>query len=231
MDKKKLPIVRGKRMTPAQSARLQRNQELNKASDRICAIVWGATVHDLLKTLVQKKLIKHNEHSARLLGAEGPLANFSVLHNLAHAMGLIGDNIRNDLHCVREIRNAFAHNVTLDDSLGHPQILTFTSTKVNDHCRNLRCPEIILDQNVSVAAQLTWKRLGWGKLSRKTLSAKEPRTRFEWTCRCLAYILQQVTYGHTSRPRQRIAMAPIQKLTKVTSDWCTSGTAVDYPLL
>ncbi len=74
----------------AENARSLRQRELYTASDRVCAIVWGATIHDLLKTAVRDRLIKNLEHASRLFGGDGPLANFSVLHNLAHAMGFIG---------------------------------------------------------------------------------------------------------------------------------------------
>jgi hypothetical protein len=225
-DDKKVPAKKSG-LSQASIVRDQTYTELHNASDRVCAVVWGASIHDLIKQLVQVKLIKHDDHAHRLFGADGPLANFSVLHNLAHAMGLIGDDVRNDIYCVREIRNTFAHNVSVINSLGNRQIATFKTDSVASHCNNLKCPEIV--PATLSPAHLTAKRLGRGEQFHRTKDnrLKSARWRFEWTCQCLSFMLWAA--AHNPKQRQRCRLAPTARFVEIGTDWQATGSPLDYP--
>ena len=50
---------------------------------------------------------------SKLFEGYGALATLSAKIDLAYAMGLINQDLRRDLHVIREIRNAFAHTNAL----------------------------------------------------------------------------------------------------------------------
>jgi hypothetical protein len=50
----------------------------------------------------------------------GPLGTFGTKINLAYLIGMFGSRVRSDLHYVRKIRNAFAHNVQIDSFFSSP---------------------------------------------------------------------------------------------------------------
>lgn len=68
----------------------------------------------------------------RLFEDRSPLNSFSAKIAMAHALGLYGNETRRNLDILREIRNIFAHDVTL---------LTFESPGIAQACQELRIPE------------------------------------------------------------------------------------------
>ena len=64
----------------------------------------------------------------RLFLPSGPLGSFSAKIDLAYISGLITKSAHSDLVRVKEIRNAFAHNLEIKD---------FQSNKIRDNVKNL----------------------------------------------------------------------------------------------
>jgi hypothetical protein len=78
-----------------------------------------------------------------LFSARGPLADFEAKILIAQAFGILTSHLVNELHCVRTIRNTFAHAkvpITFDHelldremkALSTPKILGSLSVKIDD---------------------------------------------------------------------------------------------------
>ena len=90
------------------------NQELIGSSDRV-AVLLGATIVDThLERLLSKFFVRGLKESKELLSssnASAPLLSFSARTKIAYCLGLIEKTEFEDLNKIREIRNAFAHNL------------------------------------------------------------------------------------------------------------------------
>lgn len=87
-------------------------------SDRGAVLVCSSYLEDLLKQLLRTNL-KEGEGLRELFdGINPPLGSFSARIAACHAMGLIDERMRRDLHIVRKIRNEFAHNWDANLSAG-----------------------------------------------------------------------------------------------------------------
>jgi hypothetical protein len=74
-----------------------------------------------LKSLFTTKLKTKNANLlGRLFSARGPLADFESKILIGQAFGILTSNLANELHCIRAIRNTFAHAkvpITFDHEL------------------------------------------------------------------------------------------------------------------
>ena len=110
--------------------------ELESQSDRGVAIVGAAWVEESLERSLHTVLETHPASWKRLFEKSAPLATFSAKIDLSRLVGTVSDAIHSDLHIVREIRNAFAHDIT--HKITH-ETLTFSSPNLKDKCFALRC--------------------------------------------------------------------------------------------
>jgi len=87
--------------------------ELRGTNDRLVAVVGGSMIDGALEGKLQKLMIPLDSKSKynAVFGHPGPLSSFSSKIVLAHALGLIDNNIRRNADYIREIRNAFAHSI------------------------------------------------------------------------------------------------------------------------
>jgi len=85
---------------------------LNQESDRGSVLMAAAFIEDKLGCLLESYFIQNDKVSKRLLRGNGPLATFSSKIDLSFLLGLIPENILNDLHLLRKIRNDFAHTAS-----------------------------------------------------------------------------------------------------------------------
>lgn len=67
---------------------------------------------------------------ARLFDGYGPLGSFSAKIDIAYALGIITEQIFNDLKTIKDIRNEFAHPKELE-------FLTFSSPDIFRHMKRL----------------------------------------------------------------------------------------------
>jgi DNA-binding MltR family transcriptional regulator len=100
----------------------------------IVAVAW---LDDMLSHLLQSTLQTHKEASKRLFGTGGALDTLSARIDLATLLGVLSDEVRSDLHTLRDIRNEFAHHVA--DKSTH-SVLTLSSEHIANKCRSFRCP-------------------------------------------------------------------------------------------
>ncbi len=102
-------------------------KEFAKESDRAAVILTGSLFDNALAQLLKVSLVASPASNDDLLeGANAPLATFSSRINACYRIGLISKKLCRDLHLLRSIRNAFAHNVsgcTFEDTSVRNKIL------------------------------------------------------------------------------------------------------------
>ena len=85
--------------------------EFDQGSDRSCAIVVAAILEERLKKLLSARFLPNaSKHDPLFDGPNAPLGSFSAKIDMAFRIGLISHKFTRDLHLIRIIRNAFAHN-------------------------------------------------------------------------------------------------------------------------
>jgi DNA-binding MltR family transcriptional regulator len=84
--------------------------ELEKESDRGCALVAAAYLENQITELLEGFFIQQSKKaSGSLFDFNGPVGTFSSKIKMCLALGLIPKEISNALDLVRKIRNEFAH--------------------------------------------------------------------------------------------------------------------------
>lgn len=86
--------------------------EFADESDRACVILAVAVLDESLKILLKTNLAPFSGSEDPLLdGSYAPLSSFKAKVDFAHRLGLLSTQFVRDLHIIRRIRNAFAHNL------------------------------------------------------------------------------------------------------------------------
>lgn len=85
-------------------------KDLKKETDRAAAVLAGALLESQLETLLRKNMINHGEVN-NLFENFGPLGTFASKSSIALTLGIIPEDVFNELKYIRKIRNAFAHNL------------------------------------------------------------------------------------------------------------------------
>jgi len=84
--------------------------ELEKESDRGCALVAAAYLENEISELLQSFLVNQRKTSTKeLFDFNGPLGTFSSKIKIGFALGLISKETQTSLDVIRRIRNDFAH--------------------------------------------------------------------------------------------------------------------------
>jgi DNA-binding MltR family transcriptional regulator len=94
------------------------------------ALIGVSLLEDALRVAILRKLPRKlsNNDLAGLFENDGPIAGIGARSALAFALDIIGEDTRADLHCLKDIRNAFAHSrITLD----------FDTPEIAEACRAL----------------------------------------------------------------------------------------------
>jgi hypothetical protein len=100
-------------VTPAKTALEVFHEQFEGESDRACVILGAAALDEELRTLLRAFFVPSPTESDSLLdGANAPLGSFSSRIDAAHRLGLISARFARDLHVIRRIRNAFAHDIS-----------------------------------------------------------------------------------------------------------------------
>nr|WP_288836593.1 hypothetical protein [uncultured Flavobacterium sp.] len=87
-------------------------QELNAESDR-GAVILACSLFDIaLKAKIKSYLVSiENVNDDIFDDANSPLSTFSSKINMAFRLAIISNQLKSDLHTLRDIRNSFAHNI------------------------------------------------------------------------------------------------------------------------
>jgi DNA-binding MltR family transcriptional regulator len=103
-------------------------------SDREAVIVGCAMVEKGLEAALLRAFVELSKTERQaLFEGTGPLASFSAKIKIANAIGTIGDDARNDLDRIRDVRNAFAHSI-----LDH---LDFDTLEIKQACDKILFPQ------------------------------------------------------------------------------------------
>jgi hypothetical protein len=87
-------------------------KELYGTSDRVTAVMLGATVETALEKLLASRMRKdlNSDERSKLFGFEGAVGTFSAKIIVAYAMKIIGPITYSDLNIIKLLRNEFAHS-------------------------------------------------------------------------------------------------------------------------
>jgi DNA-binding MltR family transcriptional regulator len=99
---------------------------MRQETDRAAGVLAAAYLERYLADLFRVRLRKDVDES--MFQYRGPLGDFSGKINLAHALGWISSDVKNDLHVLRDIRNDFAHDPSHQ--------LTFNDPSISDRTLN-----------------------------------------------------------------------------------------------
>jgi hypothetical protein len=102
-----------------------------ESDDRACALVLGAILEQSLELAILSHCVSMDENEkAKLFGPpeEAPVT-FDIKIRFGYALGIYGVDSRDDLVCIRHIRNVFAHTKAM---------ITFNSEQIVDICDHLK---------------------------------------------------------------------------------------------
>ena len=118
------------RQEPTNEELTETLQSIVDLPDRMAAIIMASLVEsDLEKLIIMNLPIKDKDMVAALTERDGALSTFFAKIDLSYALALVSSASRNNLHCIRRIRNAFAHA---------PRPIAFTTEEVSQECSKLR---------------------------------------------------------------------------------------------
>lgn len=105
--------------------------EILLQTDRGAAIISASILEEHLTDVLRKRLILTSRLSERLFNFDknGPLSDFAQKIDIGFAVGIISSELRDDLHNIRRVRNAFAH---------HVEPLNFAHESISGFCSALR---------------------------------------------------------------------------------------------
>ena len=125
------------------------SQQLQSETERGLATTAAAILEHLVARLIERFLLDDSSATKRLLGPFSSLSSFAARTAAAFSLGLISEDERDDLDCIREIRNDFAHQ---------PTSPSFSDQSIADKVRNLKIPKLvpseIVDQSTLPPRQL-----------------------------------------------------------------------------
>lgn len=99
----------------------------NSESHRGSVLVCCSFLDEQLKDIIDAFLLDGSDKNEILEGFNAPIGTFSARIKMAHCLGLISDEEKNDCEVLRKIRNEFAHN----------HRTSFKDQKLIDLCGNL----------------------------------------------------------------------------------------------
>jgi hypothetical protein len=149
-------------------------------SDRACAVLGAALLDARLERLYERRLRQSIE---QLLYNNGPISTFSARIRVAHALAWISDDVSFDLHKVREIRNAFAHDADHE--------LSFENSSILDKCRTLRVAKTLIEASEH-AASIPHPNFSAAAIRAMGAVFEPPRQRFEVTVEILAQHIDEL---------------------------------------
>jgi hypothetical protein len=107
-------------------------ETLNRESDRSAAIVAATIVERRLTSSLISFLHPNTNITGQFFRTSGPLGSFANKIDLAFLTGLCGADAHRDLVTMKDIRNAFAHLLSVSN---------FKSQKISDLTKNLKLVE------------------------------------------------------------------------------------------
>lgn len=111
------------------------SQQLQSETERGLATTASAILDHLVARLIEGFLLDDPSATKRLLGNPfSPLGSFAARTAAAFSLGLISEDERDDLDCIRDIRNDFAHQ---------PTSPSFSDQSIAQKVRNMKIPKLL----------------------------------------------------------------------------------------
>lgn len=130
-------------------------RELKNSNNRSLAIVGAALIESLLEDLIRSYLIDNEREVNKFINNN----DFSSNIRLAYCLGLISIDEHNDFNCIREIRNLFAHKLSVSD-LNNDDVKSkskgFIIIRKMDY-KNDNLREMLLNMYLLFSFQLIWR--------------------------------------------------------------------------
>ena len=105
----------------------------NERNDRAMAIGYAALVEYALVEAIQSQFVSMSETDEKdIFEGTAPLATFSAKIRIGYAIGIYGPGTKDELDCIRRIRNAFAHT---------KHLVTFKTPEIVTACARLKIPD------------------------------------------------------------------------------------------
>ena len=107
----------------------------NAYADHAIALIGASVVDKALEVAIRSRMVKLDDDEHKRIFSfdhRGPLADLSARIKIASALGVYGPRTRADLEYIRDIRNAFAHSISL---------IHFDAPEVAGICNLLHTPE------------------------------------------------------------------------------------------
>lgn len=116
----------------ASEEELKAIETLHRESDRSAAIVAAAIVDTKLTSALIAFLHKNQNITGQFFRTSWPLGSFANKIDLALLIGLCGRELHRELITMKDIRNAFAHSISVTD---------FNTQRIADLTKNFRLIE------------------------------------------------------------------------------------------
>ncbi len=101
-------------------------------NDRGAALLLTSNLENSLRIAIERKLgITEKRRAMLFVDEAAPLRDFSAKVRIGYAVGLFGEDTKNNLDIIRLIRNAFAHA---------PSPVRFSTLEVRNACALLKIP-------------------------------------------------------------------------------------------
>lgn len=105
---------------------------IRMGSDREAAILSVSMIDRGLESAILSDFVELSKRQTEaLFEGSGPLVSFSAKIKIAHAIGIINDQVRIDLEKIRQVRNTFAHSILE---------ITFETPEISAACTGITTP-------------------------------------------------------------------------------------------
>lgn len=162
--------------------------------DRGAAIIGAALVEDVFASYLSRFFPKRRKKLHSLFDQQQALGTHGSRTDVAFSLGLIDDDLFDDMNSIRKIRNQFAHTTRSTDKADQSSVLTFESQRIRSLAMGLKFPEVkVRPEQLKREFFLDPGPPTEDGLAKQNFT--RPRNRFVWTCNNLFlmfYSAQQV---------------------------------------
>lgn len=176
--------------------------DLHATSDRAAAVIGGSLVDVALTEALEKMLHRNAKLTKQSFSPSGALGTFAAKIDLGYLTGLYGVKALRELHTIRDIRNDFAHDLT---------ILDFNDQSVSDRIRNLIFGERYVKDTADNKErerpdpEMAKRPFGewpmWFGITGRNEALKTPRGRYLLSVQALVYALIEVNEVRMPSPK------------------------------
>jgi hypothetical protein len=129
------------RQDPTPEYFLAFHEEVNaEKNQRGAAILLASNLEVCLRYAISRNLAVVDDNYKLLFHSGAPLRCFEGKIRIGYGMGIFGDQTKNNLDCIKVIRNAFAHAVIP---------ITFETAEIKAVCETMVMPEILYPRAIS----------------------------------------------------------------------------------